>query len=159
MVCLWVHYRTVYIICIHYYADSGAGTVYPSGAHEFTYGFQWGSCYSIFSFMCMFCRSLFVLLAIVLSVLWYLQTLLVCPSSYKIFILLLKTFHVRTKYLFHVRDENILKCQQKAYNCILNQLCVIRNNNLHPFSSLPSLHSFLLLHTSVWDMHFLLVLH
>jgi hypothetical protein len=25
-------------------------------------GFQWGSCYSIFSFMCMFCRSLFVLL-------------------------------------------------------------------------------------------------
>ena len=33
--------------------------------------FKWGSCYSIFSFMCMFCRSLFVLLllAIVLSVL------------------------------------------------------------------------------------------
>ena len=35
-------------------------------------GFQWDSCYSIFSFMCMFCRSLFVLflLAIVLSVLF-----------------------------------------------------------------------------------------
>jgi hypothetical protein len=37
-------------------------------------GFIWGSCYSIFSVMCMFCRSLFVflyffLLAIVLSVL------------------------------------------------------------------------------------------
>jgi hypothetical protein len=36
--------------------------------------FYWGSCYSIFSFMCMFCRSLFVLLsfflfAIVLSIL------------------------------------------------------------------------------------------
>ena len=32
---------------------------------------QWGSCYSIFSFMCMFCRSLFVLFlsAIVVSVL------------------------------------------------------------------------------------------
>jgi hypothetical protein len=32
--------------------------------------FYWGSCYSIFSFMCMFCRSLFVLflLVIVLSV-------------------------------------------------------------------------------------------
>jgi hypothetical protein len=29
---------------------------------EFTPGFQWGSCYSIFSFMCMFCRSLFVFL-------------------------------------------------------------------------------------------------
>ena len=29
---------------------------------EFTPGFQWGSCYSIFSFICMFCRSLFVIL-------------------------------------------------------------------------------------------------
>ena len=41
-------------------ATSGAGTAYPSGAPEFTPGFQWGSCYSIFSFICMFCRSLFV---------------------------------------------------------------------------------------------------
>jgi hypothetical protein len=29
---------------------------------EFNLGFYWGSCYSIFSFMCMFCGSLFVLL-------------------------------------------------------------------------------------------------
>jgi hypothetical protein len=43
-------------------ATSGAGTAYPSGAPEFTAGFQRGSCYSIFSFICMFCRSLFVLL-------------------------------------------------------------------------------------------------
>jgi hypothetical protein len=50
----------------------------------------WGSCYSIFSFMCMFCRSLFVLLCffcwplcclffvdirILITSLWYLQTL------------------------------------------------------------------------------------
>jgi hypothetical protein len=45
---------------------SGAGstgTTYPSGAYEFTPGFYWGSCYSIFSFMCMFCRSLFDLLS------------------------------------------------------------------------------------------------
>ena len=41
---------------------SGEGTAYPSGALEFTPGFQWGSCYSIFRFTCMFCRSLFVLL-------------------------------------------------------------------------------------------------
>ena len=40
---------------------SEAGTAYPSGAPEFTPGFQWGSCNSIFSFICMFCRSLFVL--------------------------------------------------------------------------------------------------
>ena len=43
-------------------ATSGTGTAYPSGAPEFTSGFQWGSCYSIFSFICMLCRSLFVLL-------------------------------------------------------------------------------------------------
>ena len=41
---------------------SGAGTAYPSGEPEFTTGFQWGSCYSIFSLICMFCWSLFVLL-------------------------------------------------------------------------------------------------
>ena len=42
---------------------SGAGTAYRSVAPEFTPGFQWGTgtCYSIFSFICMFCRSLFVL--------------------------------------------------------------------------------------------------
>ena len=49
---------------------SGAGTVEPSGAPEFTPGFLWESCYSIFSFMCMYCRYLFVPLAIVLSVLF-----------------------------------------------------------------------------------------
>ena len=38
------------------------GTAYPSGAPEFTPGFLWGPCYSIFSFICMFCRLLFVLL-------------------------------------------------------------------------------------------------
>ena len=36
--------------------------VCPSGAPEFTPGFYWGLCYSIFSFICMFCGSLFVLL-------------------------------------------------------------------------------------------------
>ena len=44
-------------------ATIGAGSAYPSGAHQCTPGFQWGSCYSIFSFMCMFCRLLFVLLS------------------------------------------------------------------------------------------------
>ena len=40
---------------------SGAGTANPSGAPEFTPSFWCCSCYSIFSFICMFCRSLFVL--------------------------------------------------------------------------------------------------
>ena len=42
--------------------SSGAGTAYLSRASEFTFGFQSGSCYQIFSLLCMFCRSLFVLL-------------------------------------------------------------------------------------------------
>jgi hypothetical protein len=37
-------------------ATNGAGTAHLSGAPEFTHGFSWGSCYAIFSYMCMFCR-------------------------------------------------------------------------------------------------------
>ena len=43
-------------------ATSGAEIAYSFGAPEFTPGFKWGSCYLIFSFIFMFCRSLFVLL-------------------------------------------------------------------------------------------------
>ena len=76
-------------------ATSGAGTAYPSGTPEFTPGFVWGSCYSIFSFMCMFCRSLFVLLSSSIYglwlLLWYFQTLLILLqytcSCYLFFIL------------------------------------------------------------------------
>ena len=52
-------------------ATSGSATAYLSGAPELNPGLKWGSRYSIFSFMWMFCRSLFVLffVAIVLSVL------------------------------------------------------------------------------------------
>jgi hypothetical protein len=31
--------------------SSGAGIAYPSGAHEFTHGLRWSSCWSIFSFL------------------------------------------------------------------------------------------------------------
>ena len=44
-------------------ATSGAGTAYTSEAPEFTPVFLWGSCYWFFSFMCMICRLLFVLLS------------------------------------------------------------------------------------------------
>ena len=43
-------------------ATSGAGTANSSGTPQFTPSFLWGSCYPIFSLICMFCRSLFVLL-------------------------------------------------------------------------------------------------
>ena len=41
---------------------SGAGTYYTSGEPEFTLGYWWGSRCSIFSFLCICCKSLFVLL-------------------------------------------------------------------------------------------------
>ena len=48
-------------------------TAYPSGATEFTPDFWWDSCYLIFSLMCMFCRSLFVLLSFFFWPLWCLS--------------------------------------------------------------------------------------
>ena len=57
-------------------STSGAGTAYPSGAP------RWGSCYSIFSFTCMFCRSflswlyILFLLSIVLSFFFDLRILI-----------------------------------------------------------------------------------
>ena len=66
---------------------------YPSGAPEFTPGFQWGSCYSIFSFICMFCRSLFVLLYFFFWPLWLMLSVLLrytdsdCPFGiFKLFL-------------------------------------------------------------------------
>ena len=73
-------------------ATSGAGTAYPSGAHEFTSRLLWGSCYLIFSCMCMLCRSLIVLrtffLTIVLSVLRYTEILIttLVSSIFKLFL-------------------------------------------------------------------------
>ena len=50
-----------YAICESLLGNAcGAETAYPSGAPEFTPGFQWNSCFSIFNFM--LCWSLFALL-------------------------------------------------------------------------------------------------
>ena len=48
-------------ICSPRYNWNEAGTDYPSGTPVFT-PFNGGYCCSIFSFICMFCRSLFVIL-------------------------------------------------------------------------------------------------
>jgi hypothetical protein len=60
-------------------ATSGAGTSYPSRAPDLNPGFKWGSCYSIFSSMCMFCRSLFVLFSFFF---WQLRCLQFTDSDY-----------------------------------------------------------------------------
>ena len=52
----YLHYRIISLRREIYTTGvtGGAETAYPSGAPEFTRSFQWGSCYSIFSFVCMF---------------------------------------------------------------------------------------------------------
>ena len=59
----------------------GAGTAYPSGAPEFTPGFQSGSCYSIFSFLCS-------VLQIVVVFLYFFFWLLRCLSFIDLWILI-----------------------------------------------------------------------
>ena len=78
---------------------SGAGTAYPSESSEFTPAFLWGSCCSIFIFLCsIFYRLLFVqfILTIVLSVL---------PSNYNFWLpilYLLITPFVSSDYPFGI---------------------------------------------------------
>jgi hypothetical protein len=67
LVTLWLH-RTTYVINTHWnikmtFYEGECIFIHGSRAPEFTPGFQWGSCYSIFSFMYNVCRSLFVLLS------------------------------------------------------------------------------------------------
>ena len=66
----------------------------PSGAPEFIPGFQWGSCYSIFSFICMFCRLLFVLL-------YFLFWPLCCLFSFDIRILIAPLVFANSSVYIH----------------------------------------------------------
>ena len=72
--CLTTHLITI---------TCGTGSAYPFGAPEFIPGFWWDSCYSIFSFMCIFCSSLFILFSF--------GHCIVCPSSIYGFWLTLST--------------------------------------------------------------------
>ena len=71
---------------------SGAGTAHSSGAPEFTPGFQWArgggvSYYSIFSFICMFCMSLLVLL-------YFFFWPLCCPFFFLFFFSFIYMFYI-----------------------------------------------------------------
>ena len=100
-------FMTYHRVCNSTCVTNGAGTDYPSGAPEFTSG------YSIFSYMCMLCRSLlvlfyfffwplcclfFCLLAIVLSVLLSFGHCVVCSSS--IYGLWLPHWYRQTIYIY-----------------------------------------------------------
>ena len=73
---------------------SVAGTAYPSGAHEFSPGFSGiRVTRSIFSFMCMFCWSLLVLLS-------FLFWPLCCLFSFNLRILIIPFVFFKLYFIF-----------------------------------------------------------
>jgi hypothetical protein len=105
-------------------ATSRAGIALPSGVPAFTPGFYWGSCCSIFSFMCMFCRSLLVL--------WYFFLWPLCClffvdiriliTPFSIFKLFLVKCVSSIQYVQNIRGHYILNA------CILSQIHISRYN-------------------------------
>ena len=119
-------------------ATSGAGTPYPSGAPEFSPGFQWGSCYSISSFMCMFCSSLFVLL-------YFFFWPLCCLFFFDIRILITPLVSSNSSFNQNV-FINVVICLSSSF-----LLVVIKKDNLlsAPDKSFLSLSIFLFLNKSI----------
>ena len=111
--------------------------MYPSGAPNFTPGLQWGACYSIFCFMCMFSRSLFCpmsffLLAIVLSVLRRYTNSDYPFGIFIFFILLALTVHIDSPRMIVVFilisivcsvqffvDHSLPFCVRSSDNCMM----------------------------------------
>ena len=77
---------------------------HPSIFSEFTPRYQWGLCFSIFSFMCMFCRSLFVPLYFFL---WPLCCLFFFDIRILITPLVSSKFKIKFYNLFIVWSKNI----------------------------------------------------
>ena len=82
--------KTIYRICYHISnttgATCGAGSAYPSGAHEITPSFWWGSCCLFFSFLCYVMGTIVCLFVFfifrhgVVSVFWFFSEF-ECPSG------------------------------------------------------------------------------
>ena len=117
-------------------ATSGAGTAYPCGAPEFIPGFWWDSLYSIFSFMCMFCRSLFVICTFSFG------NCVVCSSS--IYGLWLSLWYLQA--LFSPMEIRFTNCLMHAvcnmhilsivYNLVNRPLNATKMDNNVPFISM-----------------------
>ena len=89
------------------------GATSEAGTPELTPGFQWGSCYSIFSFMCMFCRSLFVLLYIFF---WP----LCCLFFFDIQILITPLVSSNSSYILLIKNVSSIL----YISCVLQVICV-----------------------------------
>ena len=128
---LFTTYYRVYYQINTASATSGARSAYPSGAHEFSLGFNWGSCYSIFRFICMFCRSLFVLLYFFLLTIVLPVLLRYADSDYPfgIFKLFLRIcWIVPNKYLL-LLDQTILLQFRSSIDRPLNLPQYLGSNN------------------------------
>ena len=89
---------------------------HPSGAPDFTPGFQRSSCYLIFSSMCMFYRSLFVLLSFFS---------LCCLSFFDLPILITPLVSSNSSYIFCmfiIRETSVYMILQRT--CISCKTCV-----------------------------------
>ena len=83
-------------------ATSGAGTAHLSGAPEFTPGFLWCSCYSIFSFLCRVLQIIFCHL-----ILFSFNHCIVFPSS--IYGFYLSMWYLQTFSFLLIRNKNVNK--------------------------------------------------
>ena len=88
------------------YTD-GAGTAYPSAAHDFTLGVYFGSCYSLLSFLC----SVLLIIVCPHCFLCGVLLIIVCPLLFFFFwSFKLKGICYFTVYVFHKKKYYIIFC-------------------------------------------------
>ena len=95
----------------------------------FTLGFYWGSCYSIFSCMCMFCRWLFVLLSFYLFTIVFSVLLRYTDSDYPFGIFLLRFWLVDrvARRVPHLEQELLSIPEQLNLPSVLSDVRVTRS--------------------------------
>ena len=84
---------------------SGAGTAYPSGVHEFTFGFLWGSWCSIVGFICSVLMTMFVILYFFFWLLAPLLRFTTFDYSFVIFKLIFSQIKMSFSKKFHLNSS------------------------------------------------------
>jgi hypothetical protein len=90
------------------------GTTYRSRAPDFTPGIKWGLCYYIFSCICMFCRSLFVLLS------FFILQLCCLSFDLRILITFLESSWVPLVYFYSIVSRHLQYFMTIFCSCIYN---------------------------------------